>query len=128
MKERVIQKIAPIIHGYYQARGKGLEKACSDVFHSVYDEIKESDISQCANVSQMSESNLGTLTYLRNDRLLVSRAGIVEIYEAQTVYAYDTPTIKECKWRLIDEPFPSVPVSADELIAEGAFVYLLRSI
>lgn len=127
MSERVIQEIAPLIRAYYDARGNGLEKTCEKVVEKVESLSQSANIFQCANVFKLGLIGLDSLRYHRNDRLMVSQSNRLYLYEIQTHYAYSNPTIKECKWKPIDDGFSSNVVSAEELITSGAAVYLVRA-
>jgi hypothetical protein len=126
MSDRIIQSIAPIIHAYYQARGKGLEKTCAQVVDKIQSGQESSEALKCGNVFRLTTTGIDVLRFHRNDRLLVAKSGRLDIYEALPLYAYNTPTIKECKWKLIDDGFSTDSVMVDDLLADGATIYLVR--
>lgn len=127
MSDSIIQKIAPIIRAYYDARGRGLYKTCEDVVDVVESLSASANVFQCANVFRLGNIGLDALRYHKNDRLMVSQTNRLNLYEIQSHYAYNTPTIKECKWKLIDDGFAANAVSVEDLLAGGAVVFLVRA-
>lgn len=127
MSDRVIQEIAPLIRAYYDARGNGLQKTCEKIVQKVEEFYESADVSKTANVFKLGTTGLDVLRYYRNDRLMVLQLNRLYLYEVQTNYAYSNPSIKECKWKPIDDGFSSNAVSVEDLISNGAVVYLVRA-
>ena len=126
MRDKIIQDIAPIIHSYYQARGIGLEKTCNQVIDKVEESSSSTDIVKCKNVFRLTTTGINVLRYHKNDKLVVIFANELIVYEGDSVDAYKTQTIGECKWRLVDDFFGGTPTTVTELLDKGAAVHLMR--
>lgn len=127
MRSRLLQEVGLIIHGYYQARGNGLEKACNKVIDCVEAELSFENILHSSNVFKLSSNNLDTTSLIRTDMLLSGEGGRLYTYEPENAYPYSTPTLRQCKWKKTPNAFGLLPVTIDELLSKGCILYLLRN-
>jgi hypothetical protein len=125
MTDNLLQKIATIIHGYYQARGIGLEKTCKEVLACV--ESESDNILNSTNLFLLSRTGLDNLQLKRDDRLLAWEKNRLHLYDSETIGAYIFPTLNQAKWKLSDDAFALPDTSIIDLLDRGAVVYLLRS-
>jgi hypothetical protein len=122
MSDRLLQEIAQIIHSYYQNRGKGLEKVAKSVIECVMSNSNIENISKSTNLTKLSLSSIDGMYLASTDKLLVQEFGRLSIYESKT----KNTTLKLATWRVIDDAFFNDFVTVEELLKQGALVYLMK--
>jgi hypothetical protein len=122
MADRLLQDVAQIIHSYYQNRGNGLEKIAQKVIDVVSTYSHTTDLSKSTNLKEVTLSNVDRTYHASTDKLLVQDGGVLYIYESQS----KGDPLKSTLWKLFDDAFFNDYVTVEELLNQGALVYLMK--